>query len=38
LLKKRRPSETKKPQAEEVPVFYLKASNWQKVQAMAWGN
>ena len=34
LLEKYRPSEAEKLPPEEVPVFYLKASGWQKVQAM----
>jgi hypothetical protein len=38
LSKKHHPKEAEKPQAEEARVFYLKASSWQKVQAMAWGN
>jgi hypothetical protein len=34
LLEKYHPSEAEKLPPEEVPVFYLKASGWQKVQAM----
>jgi hypothetical protein len=38
LSKKHRPNEAEKHQLEEAPVFYLKASSWQKGRAMAWAN